>query len=426
MIQFYSLCIVFVFITGIGAVFASGIKKHVFYLFITGIQIVYLFNTPVYRNVIENYYAINEDVKEYFPYGFLMILMHVVIFNICYFMTPVSRKYFIIKNITDTDNIRGAIFKLYIILYIIIFINTLIGGINLIDVVLGKSTTSTLGFAGASYYIQNLADSLITLIVAANMFKVKKRNRIIMNVTGFILFIILGFRYRILLTVFAIVLYNIHSKGIKAKLFFRYLTFVIIFFYAILFLTYNRIKFYTGAYDQIVYDIGQFDYDIFFEQAKGSLTDFAIYKALDKNVIESDHGRTMFLYIFIKMTPASFFPNHTKPYPPPQMIAVDKSINAGRDIGEATTMLGSFYYAFSIYGIAFISIILGLVTKRLSIPYAPPLIFLLNVMIMMAIFQFYTRGYFPQFIDHLAYMLFPLLFLRKYSRNIKPGQIQNV
>ena len=348
-----------------------------------------------------------------------MLLLHVLIFNICYFLTPANRKYLTIKNITDTDKIRDVIFKLFIFLYTIIFINTLIGGVNLIDVVLGKTSTSTMGFPGASYYIQNFADSLITLIVAAYMFKVKKRNRIIMNVFGFILFVILGFRYRILLTLFAIVLYNIYTKGIRAKLFFRYLTLILVFFYALLFLTYNRIKLYTGAYDELVYDTSQYDYDIFFEQAKGSLCDFAIYKALDNKTIESDYGQTMFLYVFIKMTPSSFFPNHTKPYPPPQMKAIDTAINAGRDIGEASTMLGSFYYAFSVFGIIFISVILGIITKRMTMLGAPPVAFLMNVMIMMAIFQFYTRGYFPQFVDHLAYMLFPLLFLKKYSYNMK-------
>lgn len=417
MVQFYSACIITFFCLGLIVVFSLGIKKHYFYLFVTGIQIIYLFNTPFHRLLIEDFYAINVNVKDYFPYGFLMILLHVLIFNIFYFLTPANYKYVNVENITDVEKIRGMIFKLFIFLYALIFINTLIGGINLIDVVLGKVNTTTLGLPGATYYIQNFADSLITLLVAAYIFKVKKRNRIIMNILGFILFVILGFRYRILLTIFAIVLYIIYSRGIRATLFFRYLTFFLIFIYALLFLTYNRVKLYSGDYSELVYDANQFNYDVFFDQAKGSLVDFALYKALDTKVIESDHGKTMFLYIFIKMMPSSFFPDNKKPYPPPQLLAVDKAIEGSRDIGEASTMLGSFYYAFSLFGLILISVFLGVIVKRLTIHGIAPVSFLLNVMIMMAIFQFYTRGYFPQFIDHLAYMLFPLLFLRKYSKD---------
>ncbi len=424
MIEFYAFCLITVFCLGILTVLSLGIKKHYFYLFVTAIQVVYLFNTPFHRFLIDDYIIVAENVRDYFPFGFSMILLHVVIFNLFYFLTNANYRRLKFVNEVDEVKIRSRIFKLFAVLFTMIFLNTLAGGINLVDVVLGKSDTTTLGLPGATYYIQNFADSLITLLVAAYIFKVKRRHQILMFVLGMILFIILGFRYRILLTVFAIVLYHIYTKGIKARLFIRYTLFSIVFLYSLLFLTYNRVKLYSAQYDILTYEPSQFNYDIFFDQAKGSLVDFALYQALDKNVIESDKGETTFLYIFIKMTPAKFFPGGKKPYPPPFFPALDKAIGGSRDIGEAATMLGALYFAFSTFGIVLISVILGIVTKRMTVYGVRPLSFLLNVMIMMAIFQFYTRGYLPQFLDHLAYMVFPWFFLRKFVKDVLPDAPQ--
>lgn len=418
MIEFYSTSLILIFCIGIITVLILGIKKHYFYLFVTGIQIIYLFNTPFHRFMIDDYVIITENVKDYFPFGFSMIFLHVVIFNLCYFLT--YSNYRKLKYVSEVEElkVRTTIVRVFAVLFTLIFLNTLAGGVNLVDVVLGKTDTATLGLPGVTYYIQNFADSLITLLVAAYIFKVKRRHQILMFVLGMILFIILGFRYRILLTVFAIVLYHIYSKGIKARLFVQYALFGLVFLYSLLFLTYNRVKLYSAQYDTLTYQLSQFNYDIFFDQAKGSLVDFALYKALDKNIIESDNGETTFLYVFIKMTPARFFPGGKKPYPPPFFPALDKAIGGSRDIGEAATMLGALYFAFSTFGIILISVILGIVTKRMTVYGVRPLSFLLNVMIMMAIFQLYTRGYLPQFIDHLAYMVFPWFFLRKFAKDV--------
>jgi hypothetical protein len=48
-----------------------------------------------------------------------------------------------------------------------------------------------------------------------------------------------------------------------------------------------------------------------------------------------------------------------------------------------------------------------------------------NIIFSLALFQYLTRGYFPQFVDHLFYLMIPL-FLIKYfiqkelEKNINP------
>jgi len=411
-----SIYIFFIFINFLFSVifiFLFGVKKNYLYSFIVFIQFIYLFNTPLHRFQIEDFMAINTNVKDYFDFGFLIILIHLTIFNFAYIITPQNRKYVNANIIINEKESNKKVYNIFLILYSLIFINTLYGGVNLLLILYGKSDTTTLGFAGGSYYIQNLADSLITLLVLTYALKMPNIKKYSLFFLGFTLFIILGFRYRILLTVFAIVLFNFAMNGIKLIKFFQYLTFIFVFLYSLLFLTFNRVQLYSAKYDDLNFNPSSFNYDVFYDQAKGSLVDFAIYKALDNKIIESDHGQTMFVYIFIKMLPSSFFNNNTKPYPPPQLKAIDKSINAGRDIGEASTALGSVYYAFNFIGIVIFSFLFGLIIKRLTIFNAPIFSIVFTIMIVMAIFQFFTRGYFPQFIDHLAYMLFPFLFFRK-------------
>ena len=419
MVVFYILLISLLLLLGISRVFYNGLQNHTFYLFITSIQIFFLLITPIRNYIIGDYYAINENVKDFYPYGFFIITLHILIFNITYFLIKRRKNH---KEKQTPINPQNRIIKLFLFLYIIIFINSLAGGVNLFDIIQGKEIKPTLGLQGATYYIQNFADSLITLCVAAYVFKVRRLYLNIIIISAFVLFIILGFRYRILLTIFAMVIFNIHLKGIRVKSILTYLSLLLIFFYFLLFLTYNRRYFYMQEFDKVSANSSNFEYDVIFDQAQSSLVDFALYKGLSKGSIEYDYGNSMFAYVFINMTPSSFFKNGKKPYPPPQLSSIDKAINASRDNGEACTMLGSSYYAFSLFGVIFVSIILGLIIKRIepnnqtSIFY-----FLRNVMILMAIFQFYTRGYFPQFIDNLAYMLFPLLFLLPNKINVIPN-----
>jgi oligosaccharide repeat unit polymerase len=415
MIDILITSILIVFFISLFFVFYTGIQKNYLYIFIFFVQFVYFFNTPVHRHRILDYEAINVNVEDYFPFGFFIILLHIIFFNILYFLTPYNKKYEFSTFQENEISIKKNIFNTYFILFTLIFVNTLIGGINLIDIITGKSSKTTLGFAGATYYIQNFADSLITLIVASFVYQLEKRKKIFILIPGLLLFIILGFRYRILLTVFAGTIYYIAKTGIKFKKLFNYIFLIIIFFYCLLFLTYNRVKLYSGQYDDLVFDAWQFNYDVIYDQAKGSLVDFAIYKAINNNTIDSDNGETMFKYVIIKMLPSSFFENNTKPYPPPQLQAIDKAINAPRDIGEASTALGSVYYAFSIVGVVIFSILLGITIKRLTLLNSPKYVLIRNIMVTMAIFQFLTRGYFPQFIDHLVYMIFPIFFFYKHE-----------
>src|SRR5476649_2624322 len=120
MVSFLAFCILLSFVVGITTVFILGIKKHVFYLFITAIHILYVFNTPFRNYIIEDYTANNANIKDYYPFGFFIILLHVILFNIAYFATPHNLKYVKINLDTDNEKIKKTIFNLFLILYTVI------------------------------------------------------------------------------------------------------------------------------------------------------------------------------------------------------------------------------------------------------------------------------------------------------------------
>lgn len=392
-------------------IFIKKDNKSIFFIFIILVQYFYLINTPLHNVIISDFYAVNKYIKDIYPFGFFIIFFHLFIFIISYLYFK-NKKISTKKYFYDISNKKILITFLF--LYSIIFINTLSGGINLIDILKGKDVGSTLGLKGTSYYLQNFADSLITLIIASFVIKLNKLTLFLIIFLSFILFLILGFRYRIILTIFALLIYFFYTRNLVLLDFLKIMFLTFSFFYFIFFITSNRSSFFTQKFDKIDYNPYNFDYSVIYDQTRGSVVDFAMYKALQNKEISHDYGNTMFLYVFIKIIPAQFFKFGEKPYPPPMLLDIDTSLSVSRDYGEASTILGASYYSFSIFGIILFSIVLAFVIASLeNTLYFNNYYFIRNVMILMSIFQLITRGYFPQFLDHLVYMLFPLLLIRK-------------
>jgi oligosaccharide repeat unit polymerase len=361
--------------------------------------------------------AFQMDVKEYFGIGFLQIFLHLVFYNLGYFIFINRRKKSSDNTNSNNRKVFGKVIEKKLIIfflftYMAVFINTLSVGINLVDVFLGKFGDPTMGLRGGSYYIQNLADSLIGFIVIAFYFQIKPRYLILMLILSMPLFLILGFRYRIILSFFGIILIYFYDNQFSFKSLIKYFIIFSIAFYSLLLLTQNRTAIYMQKYDDITYDISDFDFDIVFSQSRASMIDFAVYQHLGNNKASIDYGETMIGYIFIKMMPASLFAGGVKPYPPPQFPIIDEAINGTRDNGEAVTSLGGAFVAFYYPGIYIMAFILGFTIAKLQNRFEKSYLSMVGSLIAnLAIFQWITRGYFPQEIDHLAYMLFPILLL---------------
>jgi hypothetical protein len=231
------------------------------------------------------------------------------------------------------------------------------------------------------------------------------------------LFLILGFRYRILLTFFGLFLIYIYDRGLTFKSILKYISILLLALYAMLLLTENRNAIYMQKFDQLTFNMSEFDYDIIFDQARGSVMDFAVYQYMDNSSnVSIDYGETMFGYIIVKLMPSVFFEGGVKPYPPPTFLIIDEAIGATRDNGEAVTSLGGTFLSFYYPGIYVSGFLLGFIIAKLQNRFDNNDFSMLGAIIAnLVLFQWISRGYLPQVIDHLAYMLFPLLMIRYFS-----------
>lgn len=81
----------------------------------------------------------------------------------------------------------------------LVIINYLIEGINPLQVIFGDSENVLYGEGGATSYLRNFADSLIAINICAFYYKLKNRYLIPVVLISIILFLLMGFRYRIIL-----------------------------------------------------------------------------------------------------------------------------------------------------------------------------------------------------------------------------------
>jgi hypothetical protein len=408
----------------------GGVRKNLLNIFTNIIFVVYLCLTPTVFYFTKYFYAFNMDVKNFFGIGFLQIFLHLVFYNFGYLSFLRKRKEKVTYTTLEIRSLFGKEVELKILIvffsiYLAVFLNTLSAGINLLDIILGRYGEPTLGLRGGSYYIQNLADSLISILVISFFFKIKRSYFNIMLFFTLPLFLVLGFRYRIILSFFGLFLIYIYDNQVSFKAFVKYVVISLVSFYFLLLLTQNRTAIYMQKFDSITYDISDFDYDIVFDQSRGSLIDFAVYQHIDNKQASIDYGETLIGYVFIKMMPSFLFKGGVKPYPPPSFYIIDDAINGTRDNGEAVTSLGGAFIALYYPGIYLFAFLLGLTIAKLQNRFEySNLSMVSSIIANLALFQWITRGYFPQEVDHLAYMLFPILLLKFLSK--KKKQIQSV
>jgi oligosaccharide repeat unit polymerase len=391
---------------------SKGIRENIIVITVLFFSYIYIIQTPTIYWLMGQFEIVNVSVEHYFNYGMVLVCIWLMCYQIGFSILGSRVAAREIENISDTTilKINRSNFIVFCFIIFIIFTNSLVGGVNFIDIVLGVYGKPTLGLQGFSYYFQNTADSLITVILIFYYFRFESKKLIILTVVSFALFMLLGFRYRIILTIFGLmIIYILHNK-INIKSMLKILFAVIVFLFLLLNMTYNRTAIFMQNFDEVKLVVSDLPFDAITDQAKGSLVDFSIYQAVDKSEIAHDYGETWFYFSLVKMLPSFLFEQGIKPYPPPLLVAIDIATGGSRDIGEAVTIIGAMYFSFGILGVIFFSLIFGLISKFFqNMMGRSSLGDLLAIIFLLSFFQLLTRGYLPQFIDHFAYMLFPIL-----------------
>ena len=395
----------------------NNYRKYQVLFYFAFIQLFYLIFSPWYNYIHNDYSAFKSQLSYLdFQLGLFILLIHLVFFYQGYFYFNYYRfkkKDFLNKHSLEPD-LQYKVTKLYIVFFILVAINAAFGEVSLYDILLGKSDLQTLGFKGGSNWISSMADSLLILMLMSHYYKCHKIIKIILYPVTIFLFLILGFRYRLLLLIFGFMFMYLKRNVLETKKVLKVFSLLLVSFYLFMFFSENRISFYSNKYDNLIYNIAEFNYGNIQANALGSIVDFAMIKSIKEGNIKHDFGQSMFVYPIIMILPASIFPNSEKPYPAPQITAIDKSLNVPRTYGQACTFIGMSFYSYSFIGVIIFSFLFGCLASYLEFYNDNNSSFFFKLTILLSSFQLYTRGYLGLFLLPLFFMLIPL-FILKYK-----------
>jgi len=364
-----------------------------------------------------NHY-LDIQVESYIEQGLMLDILFMGLFVLGYEL--LGKKLYLKKfqqiDIKNSEIHRTVIF-LYAVIFSLVFLNNTFAEIDLIGKWLGYSNQMTYGVKGRSYYLQNLVDSLVMLILIAYASNLRKRYLVLMLIGAIFFIIPFGFRYRLIYLILGFFILFFYKNQLTVKNFLAPLMVMFFLVLAFLFLGANR-TLIVGQEHTKQFTLQLLDVNKIVLQARGSYVDLAIYQGIESGEIVHDHGKSFFYYTLIRAIPASYFDGGKKPYPPILMQDVDKVLNLqsppdcpGCRTGEAQTIMGAVYYSFGASGIAVISILLGCLFRFHANHQKNYISMLWGLVTFLASFMFITRGYFPQVIDNWAYLVLPLIFL---------------
>ena len=392
--------------------------------------IIYCIFTPTYfyltgrKTIIGDqglFMFTGKDITKYYEKGMLFHL----IANVCFISGFMWKRYLNSEgnhkiNPADLFNLRRKTLVLYILFLTIVLTDLIISGVNPLALLMGTSEEELFGSESItkSFYFRNCADCLVTTIILYAYLKGKPWKLALLIVPAFILFAIMGFRYRMIITIMGLIIVYITDSSTNFKIK-KWSIISISIFYFIFFITYNRWSFISGQFGDLSYNPASFDYEMFFEQTHQSLNDYNLIRYYEENSeLKHDLGLTMFGYIFIKALPRAFFKNGEKPYPPPALVIVNDSLEfppKWPKTGETTMHYGGFYGAFGWFGAIIMPFLMGFLIHYFSSknPSTTPTGFLKQIVLSLALFMLISRGYLPQFIDNFVYLSIPIWLLGK-------------
>lgn len=410
----YLILLILVFVFGIMYIRSNGgIRDHIYFSYALAVYFLFFVIPGYFYWKLETFEELGVSIKSVFANGIQYYLIGMSCFVFGYTVSPArnDRGSLIRAGLPLSDKVLVRMTLFFIILTAGIYIGS--------------------GFMDNSYliYVWSTLDCLITLIIALYIRKIERRQFFILTGLAVFIFSIYFFRYRIYLTMMGIgAVYVYHNPDIFRKIW-KYAFIGLLMFYVILFFTINRNVLAERSFDQIQYNVfnkeeGGSVQNIFIQQASNLHADFTVLKYYFENSdAPHDYGETMFLYPFIRAVPASFFTNNTKPYPAPAMqLIIDAYGGDSRAAGAGrfVTNLFEFYIAFGLVGLILGMFIFGLVLRVLQDKWYWDRGYnsILQIAIMVSLFQYISRGYLPQYLNHITYLTAPVFILMWLSGKV--------
>ncbi|NOT36007.1 MAG: hypothetical protein HOP11_01355 [Saprospiraceae bacterium] len=412
---------ILVYAFGFFMAYGKGLWKNLIFTFSWLLYSIYYFLTPWYFYSIGRssiwgddvgYQGVGENISDYYDEGLLYYGIANLLFLLGFFFITKEKKFD--KPIVIHKDNKNLALVLFIICTGLVIVNFLLSGIDLLDIVRGSSDENLFGASGATNYLKNFADSMITCIIICYVAKVDKRTLLVLVLVSFFLFALMGFRYRIIMTILALLLLAIYNYKFSIRQIIRPAIIGIAVLYFFVFITVNRYPLIIGAFDEFEYNPAQFEVvELMTEQTRGMLDDINIIKYYEtRETPRYDYGVT-FGYFLIRALPRAIVGDWKDQfYPPPAFPIVDEAYNlppVWAVTGEAPLHYAYFMIAgnigFLFIGAFVVGLVLGLVSRGRDIRITRDRVFL--VILTMALFMWFTRGFFPQFVDNLIFLLIP-------------------
>ena len=389
----------------------GGFIKNLYFSFCLFLYFLYLFVGSLAVWNLKDFEFLGYSIEGFYPEGLKVYNIAIAFFLIGYFFKPL--------NLKPIPKFKiEKIFNDYLLFWLTIFFLV----INFFIRFKGYSIEGSF-----NTYLFLTQDFLITLNIAIYL---RGQNKVLYYITlGLSIFLFSAnfFRYRILLTLIGIgTIYLIRNPKIIKNLG-TYSLFAFSGIYLIFFFTINRKTFGDGNFSKANYNILSSNADLqnlVLSEGNNVQADFNVLQYYrDNPKYPHDYGKTMFIFPFIRALPSFFFKDGVKPFPPSLQAIVDAygGDYTAKHSGKAVTNIVELFIAFGLPGIIILMFAFGLILKALQNQWVNDNSYnaLFQIAILISLFQYITRGYFPQYITHIAYLIMPVYILRFYSKRIK-------
>ena len=193
----------------------GGWNRNLVYIWTLLIYVIYVLVSPAYFYYTERKIIIGTDISAYYGTGFAYNTLALICFVFGYWIKGrPSMDTWLKAPLYILENPKKIITILFYSMYGIVLLNLAVGGADIQQVFIGNEVVG-MGASGGSYFLQNFTDSLICVLVLAYFYDIPTRTLLIWMAISFFLFSLLGFRYRIVLTLFGILFIYLFKNKIS-------------------------------------------------------------------------------------------------------------------------------------------------------------------------------------------------------------------
>ncbi|EHZ7343043.1 hypothetical protein K6O87_002579 [Vibrio vulnificus] len=415
----------------------GGISKHLTFLFVMFLALLYDFFTPLYGLANGWVSLFGNDISDWFAKGIMLSATSLLSIGVTYIFLCSN---FVRKVDVLTKKTTISVYKARIILIVgvsatvtwaaisgygvssLFFIRNISGGAST-----GLSWDE-LNFDRYNY-LKQCVEFLIPGLVIAVASDMKKKELLVWFFIVTLIFLSFGFRYRLILVFVAIVILKFYQKGFDLKLVRKIIVYGLIF--VTLNIIFGNVRTYIKAVSRgIEGDMALIEErqsksfeesaaDNFFKYSRNYLSNMSLLKYLDQGYAEHDYGESMFYQIIVRALPGIIFGGE-KPFP--------KSLEAsklswhsieGLYAGEAFTYVMDFYFAFGIPGViifsSLLSVIIFFFSRDMNSLHKAIFISITTA----SLFHYLTRGFLAGYLMSYLYMMFPLVYIYFKHKSIK-------